>query len=144
VVQPASCGLTIRLGNQLSKTHRAPQTSLKQRLTQHARQRWPQIVAINIRYRPEFAYVSADMPDGTNQPLMRLRYAGSASRWGFAVYLTSKEGYEDSVLHTGYTAGSPQDALDTAASTSTTPQHGPDPHPRPTHGQVQLVAVSRG
>jgi hypothetical protein len=44
---------------------------------------------------------------------MRLRYGGSASRWGFAVYLASSNTYQDSVLHTGYTAGSPEDALDT-------------------------------
>jgi len=29
---------------------------------------------------------------------MRLRYGGSASMWGFAVYLASKDGYQDSVL----------------------------------------------
>ncbi len=46
--------------------------------------------------------------------LMRLRYGGSASRWGFAIYLASKNGYQDSVLPTGHTAGSPEDALDTA------------------------------
>ena len=46
-------------------------------------------------------------------PLMRLRYGGSAARWGFAVYLASKNGYQDSVLPTGHTAGAPEDALDT-------------------------------
>ena len=45
---------------------------------------------------------------------MRLRYGGSAARWGFAVYLASKDGYEDSVLPTGDLAGAPEDALDTA------------------------------
>ena len=33
---------------------------------------------------------------------------------GFAVYLASKDGYEDSVLPTGDLAGAPEDALDTA------------------------------
>ena len=42
---------------------------------------------------------------------MRLRYGGSATRWGFAIYLASKDGYQDSVLPTGMFAGSPQDAL---------------------------------
>ena len=32
---------------------------------------------------------------------MRLRYGGSANRWGFAIYLASKDGYQDSVLPTG-------------------------------------------
>jgi hypothetical protein len=45
---------------------------------------------------------------------MRLRYGESASYWGFAVYLASRESYQDSVLFTGHTAGSPEDALDTA------------------------------
>jgi len=31
-------------------------------------------------------------------PLMRLRYGGSAARRGFAIYLASKDGYQDSVL----------------------------------------------
>ena len=33
---------------------------------------------------------------------------------GFAVYLASKDGYEDSVLPTGAFAGPPEDALDCA------------------------------
>jgi hypothetical protein len=33
---------------------------------------------------------------------------------GFAVYLASKDGYEDSVLPTGGPAGPPEDALDCA------------------------------
>jgi len=36
---------------------------------------------------------------------MRLRHGGSAARWGFAVYLASKDGYQDSVLSTGDLAG---------------------------------------
>jgi hypothetical protein len=35
-------------------------------------------------------------------------------RWGFAIYLASKDGYQDSVLPTGAFAGAPEDALDTA------------------------------
>ncbi|MBX9640720.1 MAG: hypothetical protein K2X97_13585 [Mycobacteriaceae bacterium] len=89
-------------------------TSLQQRLSTHARQRWPQLHGIDVRFRAQFAYITGNLTDGQTVPLMRLRYGGSASRWGFAVYLASKNGYEDSVLPTGYTAGSPEDALDTA------------------------------
>jgi hypothetical protein len=46
---------------------------------------------------------------------MRLRYGGSAARWGFARYLACKDGYEDAVLPTGAFAGLPEDALDCAA-----------------------------
>jgi len=34
------------------------------------------------------------------------------ARWGFAMYLASKDGYEDAVLPTGAFAGMPEDALD--------------------------------
>ena len=46
--------------------------------------------------------------------LCRLRYAGSAATWGFAVYLASRDGYEDSVLPSGSVAGTPEEALDCA------------------------------
>jgi hypothetical protein len=88
--------------------------SLQQRLSARARQRWPQLIGVDVRFRGVFGYVSATMPDGETMPLMRLRYGGSAARWGFAIYLASKDGYEDSVLPTGFTAGAPEDALDTA------------------------------
>ena len=88
--------------------------SLQQRLSVRARERWPQLGSVDVQFRGAFAYVSADMPDGDTIPLMRLRYGGSAARWGFAIYLASKDGYEDSVLPTGFTAGAPEDALDTA------------------------------
>ncbi|WP_203230227.1 hypothetical protein [Segeticoccus rhizosphaerae] len=41
---------------------------------------------------------------------------GSAARWGFAIYLAGKDGYQDSALPTGDLAGVPEDALDCAAS----------------------------
>ena len=63
---------------------------------------------------PKQLSVTGHLPDGDTIPLMRLRYGGSAARWGFAIYLASKDGYQDSVLPTGYTAGSPEDALDSA------------------------------
>jgi len=88
--------------------------SLQQRLSARARQRWPQLAGVEVRFRGAFAYVSATMPDGEPIALMRLPYGGSAARWGFAIYLASKDGYEDSVLPTGFTAGAPEDALDTA------------------------------
>ena len=47
-------------------------------------------------------------------PLCRLRYGGSATIWGFAIYLASSDRYEDSILPTGAFEGTPQDALDCA------------------------------
>lgn len=89
-------------------------TSLHQRLSAHARQRWPQLAGLDVRFRANFAYVTGRLPDGDTAPLMRLRYGGSAARWGFAIYLASKDGYQDSVLPSGLFAGTPEEALDCA------------------------------
>lgn len=89
-------------------------TSLQQRLSAGAHERWPQLADVDVRFRGPFAYVTAALPDGDTMPLMRLRYGGSAARWGFAIYLASKDGYEDSVLPTGDLAGAPEDPLGTA------------------------------
>ena len=89
-------------------------TSLQQRLSARAQQRWPDLASVDVRFRGAFAYVTGRLADGDTLPLMRLRYGGSATRWGFAVYLASKDGYQDSVLPTGAFAGTPEDALDTA------------------------------
>jgi hypothetical protein len=88
---------------------------LQQRLAAHAAQHWPQIRQFRIRHRAGFAYVDAELTDGTVEKLARLRYTGSATIWGFAIYLYSKEGYEDSFLPTGSPAGTPEQALDCAA-----------------------------
>ena len=89
-------------------------TSLHQRLSARAQQRWPDLASVDVRFRGAFAYVTGTTTDGEDLPLMRLRYGGSASMWGFAVYLASKDGYQESVLPSGFTAGAPEDALDTA------------------------------
>jgi len=89
-------------------------TSLQQRLSARARQRWPQLDGLDVRFRGAFAYVSGTTQEGEVLPLCRLRYGGSASSWGFAVYLASKDGYEDSILPNGSFSGSPQDCLDCA------------------------------
>jgi hypothetical protein len=89
-------------------------TSLGQKLTAHARYRWPALARVEVRFRSNFAYVEGHLPDGEIQPLCRLRYGGSASRWGFAIYRASHGDYQDSVLPNGYTAGSPEEALDCA------------------------------
>ncbi|MGH3937837.1 MAG: PH domain-containing protein [Pseudonocardiaceae bacterium] len=82
-------------------------TSLAQRLRTHARARWPQLADVRVRYRGRFAYVDGELPDGQLLPLMRLRYGGSATRWGFALYQASNNGYHDSALPTGTHAGGP-------------------------------------
>jgi hypothetical protein len=83
-------------------------------LAARARKRWPQLTGITVRYHGEFAYVAGQLPDGPTLPLMRLRYAGSATNWGFAIYRASHNDDAKSVLPGGYPAGPPQEALDCA------------------------------
>jgi hypothetical protein len=89
-------------------------TSLEQRLRARARERWPQIASLQIRHRGVFSYVDATLTDATTFKLCRLRYAGSASQWQFAVYRASHDDYDESVFFTGLPVGTCQDALDTA------------------------------
>jgi hypothetical protein len=90
------------------------QTSLRQRLSQRARERWPQLAGVQVRYRAGFAYVDGVLTDGEQLKLCRLRYAGSASQWGFAIYRASHDDYQNSYLPTGFMGGTAEDALDTA------------------------------
>ena len=84
--------------------------SLRQRLTAHAQTRWPALTSVEVRYRGVFAYLDGQLSDGTTLPLCRLRYGGSASIWGFAIYLASRDGYEENFLP----SGSPEETLDCA------------------------------
>ena len=76
--------------------------SLHQRLIDRSRERWPQLSQIHTRCRGGFAYVDGVLPDGEVLRLCRLRYAGSAQQWGFAIYRASHDDYEDSFLPTGF------------------------------------------
>jgi hypothetical protein len=51
------------------------------------------------------AYIDGHLSDGTILLLYRLRYNGSASIWGFAIYPASRDGYEDNILPSGLPAG---------------------------------------
>lgn len=86
--------------------------SLEQQLALRTRAAWPQLTALNVRHRGAFAYVEGELPDGGNVKLMRLRYLGTASRWGFAPYSAADDRYTDAILPSGSTSGSPDEALD--------------------------------
>lgn len=68
----------------------------------------------DTRFRSIFAYIAATLDDGPPMPLMRLRYGGSANRWGFAIYLGSTGKYQDSILSSGVFTGTTEEALDCA------------------------------
>lgn len=61
-----------------------------------------------------FTYVDGLLADGQILKLCRLRYAGSAYDWGFAIYRAGHHDYENSYLPSGYAAGPAEQALDTA------------------------------
>jgi hypothetical protein len=98
----------------MAKPPDSTKTSTRQKLADRARERWPQLAGIAVRWHGEFAYVAGQLPDGTVLPLMRLRYNGSAAHWGFAIYRASHDDYDKSVLPTGFPFGTPQEALDCA------------------------------
>ena len=88
--------------------------SLRQRLNAHAKTRWPELARVEVRHRAGFAYVDGVLPDGEVLPLCRLRFTGALHTWGFAIYLASRDGYQDNYLPSGMPAGSPEEALDCA------------------------------
>nr|QIY76651.1 hypothetical protein HEP84_03375 [Streptomyces sp. RLB1-33] len=90
------------------------QHHLRQRLSRHARERWPQVDAITVRFRAGFAHVAAELPSGHSLPLCRLRFTGVLHTWGFALYLASNDSYKDNILPSGLPVGSPEEALDCA------------------------------
>ena len=89
-------------------------SSIRLRLLDHAERHWPQLARVDVTYRGAFAYVAGVRPGGDQIPLCRLRYGGSAGRWGFAIYRASHNDYQDNYLPSGDTAGSPEEALDCA------------------------------
>jgi len=89
-------------------------TSLGQKLRERARQRWPQLTSVGIRFRGQFAYITGQLADGQELPLCRLRYTGYASTWGFAIYRASHDDYQDNYLPSGQPTGTPEEALDCA------------------------------
>ena len=82
--------------------------NLPKRLRAHAATHWPQAGELEFRYRGPFVYGEAHLPDGTTQPLIRLRYGGSAWHWGFGLYLASSDRYENQIPPFGLPRGSPK------------------------------------
>ena len=54
-------------------------TSLQQRLSERARDRWPDLDHGSVRFRAGFAHLTGHLPDGDTLPLCRLRYGGYAN-----------------------------------------------------------------
>ncbi|WP_406491668.1 hypothetical protein OG936_00360 [Streptomyces sp. NBC_00846] len=91
------------------------QHHLRQRLNTRARERWPQLSGVQVRFRTGFAYVTGQLPGEEDPlPLCRFRFTGVPHTWGFVLYLASQGTYQDNFLPTGLPFGSPEEALDCA------------------------------
>ena len=88
----------------MPKVPDSTKSSLQQKLTARARQRWPQLTRVDVTHRTPYAYVTDTLTDGEQLPLCRMRYGGSASIWGFSIYRASHDDYQPSMLHAGNTA----------------------------------------
>ena len=93
-----------------------------------------------MRNRGKFAYVTGHLPGGQDLPLCRLRYAGHASIWGFAIYRASHDDYQDSYLPSGQPSGTPKKPS-TAPAAPTSPTQPPGCCPAPTHLRTYGAAL---
>ena len=109
-------------------------TSLTQRLTARARERWPDLASIAVRHHGTFSYVDGALADGTTLHLCRLRYIGSAHDWRFAIYRASHQDYDQSFFPTGLPVA-PAKTPSTSPAGSTWPTPQPGPNPRRTYGR---------
>src|SRR6201996_9843427 len=105
-------------------------SSITLRLLDHAEKNWPQLARIRARYHGSFAYITGVLRDGSQIPLFRLRYGGSAHSFGFAIYSAASDRYEDAVLRTGLPIGTPK-RPSTPPAPSTWPGSGTNPVPDP-------------
>jgi hypothetical protein len=112
-----SGGATPRRGKDEAMPKKIPDStknSLHWRLADRAHERWPDLAEVRMRCRANFAYVDGVLPDGQVLRLCRLRYLGSATTWGFAIYRASHDDYEDNILPSGSPTGTAEEALDCA------------------------------
>ena len=121
--------------NGMPKVPESTKSSLGYKLRAQARERWPQLADVEVTHRAGFAYVSGVTADGEELRLCRLRYGGSASRWGFAIYRASHDDYQPSMVAQRIHRWQPPKTPSTppAASTSATPP--PGSHPRRTNSE---------
>ena len=121
-----------RLGRDgvMAKPPESTKTSLRQKLAARTRERWPQLAAIDVGWHGQFAYVSGQLPDGTSLPLRGLRYADSATTWGFAIYRAATTTTRNRSCPTaGPPAPGKKPSTAPAASTSATTPPGSARHP---------------
>jgi hypothetical protein len=97
--------------------HPSPQTrtTVTARITAHIKQGWPQLDEPVVTHRGQFCYVAAHLPGHRQpQPILRLRYQGSADRWAIGIYLASDQQYTEAELPTSFgpKTGTPEQGID--------------------------------
>jgi hypothetical protein len=80
--------------------------------------RWPDLAAIDIRFRTNFAYVDGTSPDGAVKKLCRLLWGGTLQTLGFATYRASAD--DPGQLFPNGMMGGSEASTAPAASISTT------------------------
>src|SRR5271166_3297346 len=102
--------------------------SLHRRLIDRARERWPQLSEIRMRYRAGFAYVDGVLADGEVLRLCRLRYAGRHENGALRSTEPATTTTKTRSCPTDSWAVHPKTpSTPPAASTSQTPPPGPEP-----------------
>src|SRR5512132_1959988 len=116
-------------------------TSLGQRLRARQRERWPVLASVQARVRGRFAYVDGELEGGEVLALCRLRYAGSASLWGFAIYLRARTATRTRCCQAAYRSAPPRKPW-TAPASSTSPTSAPGKstchQPAPDHPRTSI------
>jgi hypothetical protein len=85
-------------------------TAVTARITAHITQGWPHLREPVVTHRGQFCYVAARLPE----PILRLRYQGSADRWAIGIYLASDQRYTEAELPTSFgpKTGTPEQGID--------------------------------
>lgn len=91
-------------------------TLTAEKLDFYASKRWPQLEKVTIRWHCGCGYVTDFLPSDEELPLCRLHYLGSDTERDFTLYQDSSETYEEALQPNGLSGGTPQEALDCAAS----------------------------
>jgi hypothetical protein len=90
-------------------------TAVTQRIRDHVKRGWPHLGDPVVSFRGQFCYVAARLSRRSQpSPILRLRYQGSADRWGIAIYRSSSESYTESELPTSFgpKTGTPEQGID--------------------------------
>jgi hypothetical protein len=108
--------------------------SLSYRIHARARERWPALGGVNVRFRDTLAYIDGQLSDGTTQPLCRLRYGGYANQWASRSTLPAKVNTKSPTYPAeALPALQKKHSTAPAASTSTTQPRGTPTNTRRTY-----------